>query len=106
MPRHQPTMPPVTQADLAQAWASYSAHLRGPNQPANLAQALAHATHGPVLRIAAADLRKTRWQATARHTQDLVPAPRLGLDGHPMGWVTLPGHTWHDTVFLTQHKLL
>ena len=96
MGRPCPTLPPVTQADLAQAWAVYAKHLRGVNVPLNLAQAMAHRTHGRVLTMAASMLRKHRWQAQARVVVDLVPAPRLGLDGHPMGWVTLPGLTWYD----------
>lgn len=96
MGRPCPTLPPVSQADLAEAWARYSAGLRGPNAPANLTQALADDAHGRTLRILAASIRKTRWQASAERRVDLVPAPRLGLDGHPMGWVTLPGLTWYD----------
>ena len=96
MSRPCPTLPPVSQADLAEAWARYSAGLRGPNVPANLAQALADDAHGRTLRILAASIRKTRWQASAERRVDLVPAPRLGLDGHPMGWVTLPGLTGYD----------
>ena len=96
MARPCPTLPPVTQADLTEAWARSRAGLRGPNTPANLAQALADGAHGPVLRACAAQLRKTRWLATAERRVDLVPAPRLGTDGHPMGWVTLPGLTWYD----------
>lgn len=96
MARHHPTMPPVTQADLAQAWARYGATLRGPNVPANLAQALAHEGHGCTVRIMAANIRKARFQATVRKTVDLVPAVRPGVDGHPIGWVTRPGSTWYD----------
>ena len=105
MARHRPTLPLVTQADLDEAWASYSARLRGPNVPANLAQALAHRTHGPVLRAAAARLRKTRWQATAERTVDLVPAVRLGMDGHPLGWVTQQGSQWHAAPKINQLNL-
>jgi hypothetical protein len=106
MARHCPTLPPVTQADLAEAWASYGAQLRGPNVPANLAQALAHDTHGPVLRAAAARLRTTRWQATAERTVDLVPAVQLGTDGHPLGWVTQRGAAWHQSTFQPQQSFL
>ena len=104
MSRHHATLPPVTQADLAEAWARYSARLRGPNVPANLAQAMAHRTHGPVLRAAAAQLRKTRWLATATRTVDLVPALRLGADGHPLGWVTLQGSAWHHSSLQSQQQ--
>ena len=104
MSRHHPTLPPVTQADLAEAWARYQAHARGPHVPANLAQALAHRTHGRVLRAAAAQLRKTRWLATATRTVDLVPAVRLGLDGHPLGWVTLRGAAWHQSTHQPQQQ--
>ena len=96
MARHHPTMPPVTQADLAEAWARYGATLRGPNVPGNLAQALAHKGHGRTVRIMAANIRKIRFRATVRKTVDLVPAVRPGLDGHPMGRVTRPGLTWYD----------
>ena len=105
MARHRSTLPPVTQADLAEAWVIYSARLRGPNVPANLAQALDHDTHGPVLRAAAARRRKSRWQATAERTVDLVPAVQLGTDGHPLGWVTQQGSQWHAAPKINQLNL-
>ena len=98
MARHHPTMPPVTQADLAEAWARYQACARGPNVPANLAQALAHRTLGPVLQASARKARAEAWLAIAERTVDLVPAVRLGTDGHPMAWQTGPGLTWYDQV--------
>ena len=95
MARHHPTMPPVTQADLAEAWARYQACARGPGVPANWAQALAHRTLGPVLQASARKARTEAWLAIAERTVDLVPAVRLGTDGHPMAWQTRPGAAWH-----------
>jgi hypothetical protein len=90
-----PALPPPTPADLADAWARYQACARGPNVPANLAQALAHRTLGPVLQASARLARTKAWLATATRTVDLVPAVRLGTDGHPMGWQTRQGAAWH-----------
>lgn len=102
MSRQLATLPPPTQADLADAWARYQACARGPVLAANLEQALAHRTLGPVLQASARKARTEAWLATATRTVDLVPAVRLGLDGHPMGWQTRQGPAWHQAAPVDQ----
>lgn len=104
--RQRPALPPPTAADLADAWARYLVHARGPHVPANLTQALAHRTLGPVLQASARKARTEAWLATATRTVDLVPAVRLGLDGHPMGWQTRRGSAWHHPNHQQQHNFL
>jgi hypothetical protein len=100
--RQRPALPPPTEAELAAAWARYQVHARGPHVPANLAQALAHRTLGPVLQASARQARTEAWLASATRVVDLVPAVRLGLDGHPMGWQTRQGPAWHQAAAVDQ----
>jgi hypothetical protein len=84
MTRHHPYPTEPSPSLLTEAWVGYSRKLRGPNQPANLAQALAHSTHGPVLRAEAERLALAFMEACTTHTVDLEPAVPLGTDGHPL----------------------
>ena len=78
----QTDMPPVTDAHRQAAFEGM--HWKG----WTYAQAMQFPMRRKLIECRAAALRKAEWEATTKRTTVPARRVRLGLDGHPVGYVT------------------